>query len=148
MELSDHDRPLLDIGISKTQKIAEFLCLKKIFPDLIISSSAVRAIDTAKIIASKLGYRDDKIEIRKTLYHAIDDDIFDELFSIDNQANCVMIFGHNPGFTYFANHFVRPMIENLPTSGVVSIDFLTDSWESIPNSKFNVNFVITPKMLK
>ena len=59
-----------------------------------------------------------------------------------------MIIGHNPGFTYFANQYLRPTIDNLPTSGIVCIEFGTDKWEDIDQCKFHLNFVIFPKMLK
>ena len=75
------------------------------------------------------------------------DDIFDELFALDDSINSVMIFGHNPTFTDFVNYFKRPEIYNLPTSGVVAISFKTDKWEEIPNSKSKIEFLVTPKML-
>jgi len=48
--LSDHDRPLLPVGINRTRKIAEYLKKKKIRPDIILSSSAVRALKTLIIL--------------------------------------------------------------------------------------------------
>lgn len=147
-ELSDHDRPLLPVGIKKTKKVIEFLKSSKVKPDLFVSSSAVRAYETAKLIAEGIGYEVDKIVISKALYHAGIDEIYDELFSIDNSINSVMIFGHNPTLTDFVNDFIRSEIDNLPTTGVVSIEFKTNSWEMIPNAKFKLNFVVFPRMLK
>jgi phosphohistidine phosphatase len=113
-----------------------------------LSSTAVRAKKTAELVANELLYPEDKIMTSKALYHADSEEIFDALYVISNDINSVMIFGHNPGFTYFVNQFIRPTIENLPTSGVVSIEFITDKWEEISNAKFHVNFVMFPKMLK
>lgn len=146
--LSDHDRPLLPVGIKKTKRISKYLKSKKVLPDLFISSSAVRAFETARLIAKGIGYETDDIVKRKELYHAGIDEIYDELFSIDNSVNSVMIFGHNPTFTFFVNNFVSPEIDNLPTSGVVGVEFKANSWESIANAKFKVNFVVFPRMLK
>ena len=146
--LSDHDRPLLPVGIKKTKRISKYLKSKKVLPDLFISSSAVRAFETARLIAKGIGYETDAIDNRKELYHAGIDEIYDELFSIDNSVNSVMIFGHNPTFTFFVNNFVSPEIDNLPTSGVVGVEFKANSWESIANAKFKVNFVVFPRMLK
>ncbi len=58
-----------------------------------------------------------------------------------------MIVGHNPALTDFANSFLKTPIDNLPTSGVVSVSFETDQWEKIPLSSRKVNFVIIPKDL-
>lgn len=148
IELSDHDRPVAPVGIKKTKRIISFLQDKNIKPELLISSSALRAYETASMIAEGIGYDVDKIVKSKALYHAGEDEIFDELLSVDDNINSVMLFGHNPTLTYFVDHFITPGIVNLPTTGTVSIDFMTDSWEEIANSKFNVNFVITPKLLK
>ncbi len=146
--LTDHDRPLMQKGINKTIKITEFLKWKIICPDLFLSSTAVRARQTAEIISKGLNYPSEKINTSNSLYHAGSESIFNELYGLSNQINSVMIFGHNPGLTYFANKFLNPTIENLPTSGVVSISFETNKWEKINEAKFHVNFVMFPKMLK
>jgi phosphohistidine phosphatase SixA len=59
-----------------------------------------------------------------------------------------MLVGHNPTLTYFVNHYLERKIEWLPTSGLVSISFDTDSWPEISNAGYVVNFLITPSMLK
>lgn len=145
--VADHDRELLNIGIIKTKKVADFLKSKNIKPDIILSSTATRAFETSKIVAAKLGYKEDGIKTSKNIYHAGADDIFDELFALDDSISSVMIFGHNPTFTDFVNYFKKPEIYNLPTSGVAAISFKTDKWEEIPNSKSKIEFLVTPKML-
>lgn len=146
--LSDHDRPLMQKGIAKTKKITDFLSKKIKRPDLMLSSTAIRAKNTADLVAKELLYPEDKIVTSIALYHADSEEIFNELYGISNDISSVMIFGHNPGLTYFVNLFLRPTIENLPTSGIVSIEFITDKWEEISNAKFHINFVMFPKMLK
>ena len=145
--VTDHDRTLLQVGIKKTNKVADFLKSKNIKPDLILSSTAKRAHETSKIVAAKLGYVEANIKTSKNIYHAGSDDIFDELFALDDSINSVMIFGHNPTFTDFVNYFKKPEIYNLPTSGVAAISFKTDKWEDLPNSNSKVEFLVTPKML-
>ena len=146
--LSDHDRPLLPKGEKRTKRISEFLKRKNVKPGLLLSSSAVRAYETARIIASDIGYPEDKIMKTENLYHASSDEIFDELFALPDELDSVMIFGHNPTFTYFVNRFIRPGIDNLPTTGTVSVTFDCDFWNDIPGSDFHVNFVVFPSMLK
>lgn len=147
-ELSDHDRTLLPAGIIKTQKVAAFLKSKNISPDLIISSTAIRAFESSKIVASELAYPLNKIKTSKDIYLADEESIFNALFELDSSINSVMIFGHNPTFTDIVNYFKRPKIENLPTSGIAAINFTTEKWEDIPTSKFTFEFLVTPKMLK
>jgi len=143
----DDERPLLQKGIKRTNKIAAYLLQKNIKPDLIISSHAVRALDTAKIIAEAIGYPEEKISISPQVYHGGTDQLYDELFNLSDDIQSVMLFGHNPTFTSFANHFLDRKIEWLPTSAVVSIIFKTDTWVKIPMCKRSTNFVITPREL-
>jgi len=148
LNLSDHERPLSPAGIKKTGKIVNFLKKKNIMPGLMISSSAVRALATAKLIARGIGYPADKIKTDPALYHASEDTILDAVYGLPDDLESVMLFGHNPAFTYFVNYYLTPPLENLPTTGVVSIRFTTHHWENIGNSGFKINFVVFPKMLK
>lgn len=145
--LADDERPLLQKGIKRTLKIAGFLKEKEILPDLMISSHAVRAHETAKIIAGIIGISEDNIIITSKLYHGSADHIYNELFGLPNNIASVMIFGHNPTFTSFANHFLDNKIDWLPTSAVVSVTFETGHWTELPMANHKANFIITPKDL-
>lgn len=145
--LGDDERPLLQKGVKRTLKIARFLKEKNVLPDLLIASFAVRAHETARIIANFIGYPEDKILVTTKLYHASADGIYDELFSLSDASKSVMLFGHNPTFTSFANHFLDDKIAWLPTSGVVSITFETDKWTDISLAHHKINFVVAPKDL-
>jgi phosphohistidine phosphatase len=54
-----------------------------------------------------------------------------------------MIFGHNSAITDFVNKFGDFFIENVPTSGLVVIEFETDFWKNITKGK--IKKVILPK---
>ncbi len=147
IDLSDHDRPLKSTGIKKTRKIINFLNSKNFSPDLILTSSAVRACETANMIADGIGYEKNLVKNTRSLYHAGVDDIYTEVFAIDNSVNSVMLVAHNPTLTDFVNEFVLPEIDNLPTTGTVCIEFETDNWEKISDAEYKVKFVVFPRML-
>lgn len=146
--LSDADRPLMEKGIKKTAKIIRYLQEKKITPGLIISSQAVRAYETAKLVAAGLHYPEHTIQIDRKIYDGYYDRILDIIYGISNEIDSVMIFGHNPTLTNLANLFLHPGIDDMPTSAVVGIGFNANQWESIPVSKARLLFFITPKNLK
>ena len=145
--IPDHDRPLLEKGKQKSEKVAIALKQKGIFPDLIISSTAKRAKETAVILANGLGYPVDNIRFEKNIYQADIDDIFNELFSLDNSISTVMVVGHNPTLTDMVNHFSKTMIDNLPTSAVAVVTFKTDEWEKTGSSKYKLKFILRPREL-
>jgi len=145
--LSDDERPLLEKGIKRTLKIARYLQDNNIRTDLMISSHAVRAFETARIIAEAIGYPEEKIIISPKLYHGGTDQLYDELFALNDQINSVMLFGHNPTFTSLANHFLEDQTDWLPTSAVVSIGFDTERWSDLPKATPETIFVVVPKDL-
>jgi phosphohistidine phosphatase len=146
--LSDHDRPLLSKGKKRTKLIGQFLAQNKITIDKMVSSSAVRAYETAKIIAKSIGYPINNIQIDPGVYHTDVDSLVNGLYGLSNDIQSVMYFGHNPTFTYFANEWLDEKIDWLPTSAVAGIVFDTENWEDLASAKFETKIFITPSMLK
>ncbi len=146
-ELMDDERPLLRKGEKRTKKVIAFLLEKGIQVDVIKSSHAVRAFETAKIIARALKYPVENIMIDRQIYHAGSGQLLEQFFDLSDSINSLMFVGHNPTVTNFANYFIKPQIDWLPTSGIISISFFTDFWGKITEVKNKTNFVIYPKML-
>jgi phosphohistidine phosphatase len=146
-ELKDHDRTLLPKGIARTKKVGNYLADKKNKPDLIVTSSAIRALETSKILAAKLNYPIEQIRIESDIYHQGSKYLMELLYGLPNDVNSVMLVGHNPTFTHFANKFLDEPIDALPTTGAVSISFATEKWEEINIATKNTNFVVAPRML-
>ncbi len=145
--LDDHDRPLLEKGKKRTRKIIEYLLSQDVTFDFIISSTAVRAAETAVFIAKACNYPLDEIKFDPAIYHANAKAIFDQFLDLDDAYKSVLIVGHNPTFTNFVNHFMKPPIDWLPTSGVVCIRFDTDKWDQISVAPHQVVFAAFPKLM-
>jgi phosphohistidine phosphatase len=146
-DLPDEKRPLMEKGKKRTKKVIDYLHDQKVMVDYIISSHAVRALETAKILAHALKYPVDNIKIDSHIYYSSGDSIINQFYDLPDRYNSVMIVGHNPSLTDFVNQFLKEPLENLPTSGVVSISFDTDQWEKVPLAKRKTNFVLFPKEL-
>lgn len=146
--LPDEERPLIPQGISKTMLVARFLKERDIQPELMISSHAVRAYETARIIAKELGYSRQKIRVDPAIYDGSEESIADLVSGIDNTVESVMVFGHNPTITQAANLFLHPRIAEMRTSAIVGIRFDTDKWEKISVSAASKDFIIYPGLLK
>lgn len=144
----DTERGLLPRGVEKTKLILTFLRSKGIKPDLILSSHAVRAKETARLLADGLDYPEKKIKIDKCIYASHEEIILDLLTETDDSVDTLIIVGHNPEFTNLSNLFIDNPIEYLPTSGVVSVSFKTKHWEDIGKTPGIFNFFIYPKALE
>ncbi len=146
--LEDYQRPLLEKGKKRTRYVIDYLLKQSIKPDLIVSSHAVRAKQTAMIIASALNYPEDKIMISKEIYYGNSDGLFNHFYDLPDDVNSLFMVGHNPSLTMFANYFMENKIDNLPTSGVVCIEFDTNTWENVLEAPRKTKFFISPKILK
>jgi len=97
-------------------------------PSLIITSPATRARTTARIIASEIGYPIEFLQSEDSLYLASLDDLMGAVVAQDTGFNSLMVVGHNPGLTEFANFLIPGLTNNLPTAGVVSVGMERDDW--------------------
>lgn len=147
--IPDHFRKLIPEGEDRATKVAKHLRMKFVNPELIITSSATRALETAKIMAEELHYPLDQININSTFYRAEKDDLLDMLLNLPDEIESVMIVGHNPAFTNLVNSFLEPenQINNLPTSAVAAFHLKADHWDEIDEAKRHLEFLITPKDL-
>ena len=141
------ERPLLEKGIKRTMKVIRFLKEHAVKIDLMISSPATRAFQTAVLIAKGIGYPEDKIHVERKIYDGYYDRILDLIYATSNEVNSLMIFGHNPTITHLANLFLHPGVDLLPTTGTICISFDTGQWESIPTVDPVSEFIVFPKML-
>ncbi|NJN77632.1 MAG: histidine phosphatase family protein [Saprospiraceae bacterium] len=103
-----------------------------------LSSTAVRAYSTARFIAEALDYKIELIQQEKAIYEASVNTVLEVLRGLSDDKNVVFIFGHNPTFTMIANDFSDDYIENVPTCGIVAVEFDVDNWENLHqnNSRF------------
>ena len=115
-------------------------------PSLIISSPAVRAWTTAKIIAQEIGYPREFLQRENNVYLASLDDLLDVLVAQDTEFNNIMLFGHNPGLTRFANYLIPGVTDNLPTAGVVSVRLEQDDWNLYSKPKAELIVYDYPKL--
>jgi phosphohistidine phosphatase len=126
--LTDRQRPLNKRGERDAPVMARRIAEAGIRPSLIVSSPAARAWATAKVVAKEIGYPSEFLQRDKDLYLASLNEILDVIIAQDNGFNSLMLFGHNPGFTDFANYLVPGLTSNLPTAAVVSVNIDRDDW--------------------
>ncbi|GGG93649.1 SixA phosphatase family protein [Pedobacter zeae] len=143
LDLKDFDRPLNKRGKENAPEMAERLINRGFTFDLIVSSPAKRAKSTAKYFAE--AYHLDQIQYEESIYEASTRTLLNVVNHLPDDANTVMMFGHNPGFTDFANELSGSDIYNIPTSGMALISFPFDSWQMISKGTGELVFFDYPK---
>ena len=145
VSLSDAERPLNRRGERDAPRMGKRMADAGVRPALIVSSPAVRAWTTARIVAEQINYPLEFLEKEPDLYLASLDRLLDVIVAQDASINNLMIVGHNPGLTSLVN-FVSPgLTDNLPTCGIVSVSMDTDSWDLYTPPKATVDYHDYPK---
>lgn len=143
--IADVDRPLNSRGIKNAPEMARRLKKLNIVPDVLISSHALRALETARLFAAEFGFAADKIHIRPELYLAGTDQFQSVISSLDDNWNVVALFSHNPGITEMANQLSNARIDNMPTASIFGARFIQPRWVDIVNVQGEFWFFDYPK---
>jgi phosphohistidine phosphatase len=146
-DLSDFARPLNKRGQRDAPKMGIYLAKNYPKPSLIISSPANRALTTAKIIAKAFNYSEQDIIKNEHIYLASVDSLVNIIQNFDDKVNDIMLFGHNPGITLLSTYFTRVFIDNVPTCGILGINFNVGKWSEIEKGCGELEFFKYPKNL-
>jgi phosphohistidine phosphatase len=111
-------------------RVGEQLVKRGAKPDLIVSSSARRALTAAETVAGKLNYTRKDIVVQDGLYAATPDDLLAIVHELDDKAKRVMLFGHDPDLTGLA-HRRSGKITNMQTCSVAEFAFDIKSWSNV-----------------
>jgi phosphohistidine phosphatase len=126
---NDWDRPLNKRGQRDAPEMARRLRSRRLRPDLILSSPAVRALTTATVMARELKVPAALVLQDERLYLASPPDLLSAIRELGGDARHLMVFGHNPGLTECANRLsAGDQIDNLPTCGVFTAQFEIATW--------------------
>ena len=132
--LSDHDRPLNERGLRAAPAVGAELARRGVLPDLLLSSTAVRAAATAELVAAELGIFPREIQRDNALYLASVGEYERTIAAVDDTGGIdhVMAFAHNPGTHDFAHHLTGGSeIGRFITCAVAMLELDIDHWGEI-----------------
>lgn len=144
-DLRDFDRPLNKRGKNDAPEMGRRLAAHGIRPDLICSSPAVRARETALHYAEQLGYPPAQVRFHPQQYAASVALLVSLIAEVDPQVKTLMVVGHNPESTMLANFLSGLKIDNIPTSGIVALEFAAQRWQDIGPGHGTLVFFDYPK---
>ncbi len=150
---NDFDRPLRDRGRRDAPFMGEVFSKLGLTPDLILSSRARRAEQTAELFAQAVGYRK-PIRWEDAMYAASAGELMSVLRSLPAEASHVMLIGHNPGFEDLAAQLIGAsafgMVAGLrlPTAGAVHIELDIELWQEAQANCGRLLWLVNPKLLQ
>lgn len=143
--LKDFDRMLAPKGHNQAPQMGGKLKQLGCKPDAIISSPAERAAQTARYLAEQINYEPENIIFNDDVYSSSVRILLGIINKQPQHLKQLMLVGHNPEFSFLAEHLTGQSIGNLPTCGMVKITFEADNWNQIAGGLGNLVWFEHPK---
>jgi phosphohistidine phosphatase len=144
--VADHDRPLAPRGLKDAPDMAARIARRGRTPELILSSSARRALQTARVLADVLSLSPDRLHVVADLYLASANEMLAVIRARTDRTLSLAVVGHNPGITDLVNDLLTDVrLDNLPTAGVVSMLSSASEWRDIGADNASLDYYDYPK---
>jgi phosphohistidine phosphatase len=151
--IRDFDRPLSNRGLKAAPKMGAAMRERHLRPTLILCSPSVRTRQTLTLASTEAWDNPPKVRFDKRLYEASAQTILDVLKEVPEDADHVMIVGHNPGMQDFAvmlsvsSKERQRLKDKLPTASVVTLEFDEELWKDLQPATGHVVLYMSPKTL-
>lgn len=150
--LADFDRPLKDRGRRDAPLMGHYFAQLDLLPELIVSSSARRARQTADLFAEAAGLRG-VVRWEDALYMATGQEILSVVAGLPDDVAHAMVVGHNPGLEEATSLLIgasaagETLGVRLPTCAAAHLVLLVDSWSEVRPGCGQLQWLVTPKLL-
>jgi phosphohistidine phosphatase len=144
----DHARELTERGHRNAEAMGAYIKNLTGTPDLIITSDATRARQTAEIVATAVDFAA-PLTVEPRIYAADPDTLLGVVRRIPVEVQTAIIVGHNPGFEELAAALAGKTDEGvrLPTSGLALLEFDTQRWDAVRPGAGRLREVATPRTI-
>lgn len=139
---SDKTRELTTSGMREVARIGAQLKDFNFFPDKIVSSTAMRARQTAELLTVNT----EQLVYEEELYHASVRTFLDQIHLFDDADEKILCVGHNPTISYLAEYLTKSEIGDLHTAAVVIIRF-TVPWNMVNEGNGELIKIVTPEYI-
>jgi phosphohistidine phosphatase len=144
----DRERPLAERGRADAEAMGRFFAQAEIVPDLIASSPAIRARQTAELLARAAGY-EAGIRWDEAVYAAGPDALLAVMRGLPDQVEHALMVGHNPGFEELAALLIGTECGvTLPTAAAAHFEIDVDRWSEVCAGAGRLQWLVTPKLVK
>lgn len=145
----DYNRKLDERGKSEAKIMAKFL-LKNKNPDLILSSTASRAVETLNALLELDQLLSPVFD--KNLYLAEPETIINSIIKASDNQNTILLVAHNPGIDELSraltkNDEKKSLQSGFPTASMAFISMEGEDWFNLGNNQLRLERFIRPKDL-
>ena len=145
--LKDLDRELTDSGIQDASRLGRYMYMEEIIPQLILTSHAARARDTAQLFSEQLKLDQSEVIIDEDLYEASVRTLLNKIHELDKSVKKVLVIGHNPSISHLCEHLSKDVIGFLPPASMVHLTFNKVDWENLSKGDGNLEEIKFPDQI-
>jgi phosphohistidine phosphatase len=147
----DHDRPLTKTGRLAARHMGDVLARKQLHLDLALASDAQRTRETLELALAEFR-QSPKIILDPQLYHAERNDLMEVVRQLPDEAQDVLIVGHNPSVAEFGLYLadganeeaLRRMAYSVPPGALAIFEISAPEWSDLRWSSAKLNLFLTP----
>ncbi len=143
----DHERPLAKRGEKGARKMGRFLTTSRSVPDRAITSSATRTRQTLAIAAEAGGWTG-PARVTDALYEADADAVLREIQSEPDDADTVVVVGHEPWSSRLVSVLIGGGAVQMKTASVARIDVEVEAWADVQPGRGTLAFLLAPSALR
>ena len=141
--MTDFERPLNQRGLKAAPFIGKLMKERGLVPDVILSSPAKRAYETAKLVCESASF-DTQIKFDQRIYEATVGTLVSIVMEIDDSFDLALLVGHNPGaegLVYYLTGEIAPMT----TAALAVLDLEIENWNAIDKECGDLKKIYRPK---
>lgn len=143
--LADIERPLNGRGRKASETMGGFLKKEKVIPDLVLSSSAVRARQTTDLVMAAANLSSE-LRFDERIYEASAQRLLEVVQQIDKSKKNVLLVGHNPGLEEFLE-LLTGSVETMPTGTLSKVNLRAATWAAVKRKAGTLEWIVRPKEL-
>jgi phosphohistidine phosphatase len=128
-KVKDRERPLNKRGRKNVSRMGELLKEAELVPQVIYSSSALRARQTAEALVTACGFTGE-VEYQDSFYMAEPGVYLKRLRKLPDDIERVLVIGHNPGLEALMQ-ILSGKVEALPTASIAYLSLPINSWKEL-----------------
>lgn len=144
--LLDIERPLNARGRKAAETVGSYLKREGITPDLVLSSSAVRARETTEIVLKAARLRTD-LRFDERIYEASPQRLLEVVAQIEKDKEAVLLVGHNPGIEEVIK-LLTGELETMPTASLAKVALKGSEWTGAGDKGATLEWIVRPRELE
>ena len=142
----DYDRPINKRGINSARKMGKYLTDRKEIPELLISSTALRARETIELAAQYGNWKSECI-FEPRIYGGSPNVLIEIIKNIDEKFNSICLIGHEPNFSSFITLSCNEKHHRFPTASMAKIVYNENNWKDVMFGSGKLEWIKRPKEL-